>query len=80
MRSPPIPQTEFHRFCGPGYGRFGFVRALHLASLRPEPLAQTWPSVDTGAWLLATEKSARPLRAEWDERLPRLVQGHTSPD
>jgi len=41
MRSPPIPQMELHRFSGQGYGRFGFVRALHLASLRPEPLKQT---------------------------------------
>jgi len=80
MRSPPIPQMELHRFSVQGYGRFGFVRALHLASLRSEPLTQTWPPVDTGAWLLVVEKSARPLRAEWDERLPRLVQGHTSPD
>ena len=79
MRSPPIPQMELHRFSGQGYGRFGFVRALHLASLRPEALTPTWPSVDTGAWLMVVE-SARPLLAEQDEQLPRLAQGHTSPD
>jgi len=52
MRSPPILQMKLHRFSGQGYGRSGFVRVLHLASLRPEPLTQTWPSVDTGEWLL----------------------------
>jgi len=80
MRSLPIPQTEPHHFSEQGYGRLGFVRPSHDASRRSGPLKQTRPSVDTGAWRLVVEKSARPLLAERDERLPRLAQGHTSPD
>src|SRR5580704_6781547 len=32
MRSPPILQTELHRFCGQGYDRFELVRPSHEAS------------------------------------------------
>jgi hypothetical protein len=38
MRSPPIPQTELHRFCGQDYDRFGVVRLSHGASRHPKPL------------------------------------------
>jgi hypothetical protein len=80
MRSPPIPQMKLHRFSGQGHDHFGFVRALHLASRHPRPLTQAWRSVDTHVWRLVVEKSAPPLLAESDERLPRLARGHTSPD
>ena len=76
-------QTEFHRFCGQRYDGFGRVACpARETSRRPEPATPSWPSVDTGLWLLVVEKSERPLVAERDEQRPCLVRptGHTRLD